>query len=64
MYGGMHYASDVTVGALVGLGCITIGLLAVRAGEEAARRRATAHDLERPEPSMVGGQPLVAGGAR
>jgi membrane-associated phospholipid phosphatase len=35
MYRGMHYASDVTVGALVGLGCIAVALLAVRAGERA-----------------------------
>jgi undecaprenyl-diphosphatase len=32
MYRGMHYASDVTIGALVGLGCIVVALLAVRAG--------------------------------
>ncbi|HEX5587363.1 MAG TPA: phosphatase PAP2 family protein [Acidimicrobiia bacterium] len=35
MYRGMHYASDVTVGALVGLGCIAVALVAVRAGARA-----------------------------
>jgi membrane-associated phospholipid phosphatase len=32
MYRGMHYLSDVTIGALVGLGCIVVALIAVRAG--------------------------------
>ena len=36
MYRGMHYASDVTVGALIGLGCIAVGVLAARAGAAAA----------------------------
>jgi membrane-associated phospholipid phosphatase len=35
MYRGMHYASDVTVGALIGLACIAVALVAVRAGERA-----------------------------
>jgi undecaprenyl-diphosphatase len=39
MYRGMHYASDVTVGATVGLGCIVVGVLAARAGAAAAARR-------------------------
>ena len=36
MYRGMHYPSDVTVGALVGLGCIGVGLLAAANGSRAA----------------------------
>jgi len=35
MYRGMHYASDVTAGALVGLGCIAVAIVSVRAGEQA-----------------------------
>jgi undecaprenyl-diphosphatase len=35
MYRGMHYASDVTVGALVGLGCIAVALVAVHVGGRA-----------------------------
>jgi membrane-associated phospholipid phosphatase len=48
MYRGMHYASDVTVGALVGLGCLVVAALAVRAGTEAAdARRADVLTTER-----------------
>ncbi len=32
MYRGMHYFSDVFVGALVGLGCIVVAVVAVRVG--------------------------------
>ena len=32
MYRGMHYLSDVSVGALVGLGCIVVAIVAVRVG--------------------------------
>ena len=39
MYRGMHYASDVTVGALVGIGCLVVAVLAVRAGTEAVDAR-------------------------
>lgn len=33
MYRGMHYASDAVAGALVGLGCIVVALVAVREGK-------------------------------
>ncbi|MET0628069.1 MAG: phosphatase PAP2 family protein [Acidimicrobiia bacterium] len=56
MYRGMHYASDVTVGALVGLGCIAVALIAVRAGERAFR----ADDVTKPTVP----EPTVAGGTR
>ena len=36
MYRGMHYASDAVVGALVGLGCIVVALVAVSVGARAS----------------------------
>lgn len=38
-YRGMHYASDIVVGALVGLACIAVAVLAVRAGSAAESAR-------------------------
>jgi undecaprenyl-diphosphatase len=41
MYRGMHHPLDVTSGVLVGVLSIAVALLATRAGDSAARRRAT-----------------------
>ena len=37
-YRGMHNATDVICGLLIGAGCITVGYVAVRAGLAAAHR--------------------------
>jgi undecaprenyl-diphosphatase len=52
MYRGMHYASDVTVGATVGVACVVVGVLAARAGATAAARRRVM-----PEPGAVAAAP-------
>jgi membrane-associated phospholipid phosphatase len=36
VYRGLHYPSDVVVGALLGLACLTIAVIAVRAGSRQA----------------------------
>lgn len=71
MYRGMHYASDVTVGAAVGVGCIAVAVLAVRAGSTAAARRAAvrrlgpADETRDEQPSARRSEPpLVSEGAR
>ena len=39
VYRGMHNPTDVICGALIGMGCIAFGYLAVRTGVAVARRR-------------------------
>ena len=46
VYRGMHNATDVICGLLIGAGCITVGYVAVRAGLEAAHRRRVDADPE------------------
>ena len=53
MYRGMHYASDVIVGALVGLGCLVVAVLAVRAGGVHADAASTTRRRARPRPSPI-----------
>ena len=47
VYRGMHHPTDVTVGALLGVACLTVAILAVPAWERGNRR---AHGLGRGEP--------------
>jgi undecaprenyl-diphosphatase len=46
VYRGMHNATDVICGLLIGAGCIVVGYVAVRAGLEAAHRRNVARNGE------------------
>ncbi len=46
VYRGMHNATDVICGLLIGAGCITVGYVAVRAGLAAAQRRNDTADPE------------------
>jgi len=50
VYRGLHYPSDVFVGALLGLACLAVAVVAVRAAPPRARRRAA------PGPADVGGR--------
>ena len=64
MYRGMHYASDVATGAVVGLGCIVVALLAVRAGVAAADRRRARPEADRPVPAAARtARPLAKSGS-
>jgi len=47
-YRGMHNATDVISGLLVGAGCITVGYVAVRAGLAAAHEDREDREVEEP----------------
>jgi undecaprenyl-diphosphatase len=64
MYRGMHFASDVTVGAFVGLGCVAVGLLAVRAGVAACPSADASKGPNARAAATARRQPLVSGTAR
>lgn len=48
MYRGMHFASDVVAGLLIGAGCIAVGYVASRAGFAAAGQRHDDRDDDSP----------------
>jgi undecaprenyl-diphosphatase len=52
MYRGMHNATDVICGLLIGAGCIIVATVAVRAGMDAAHQRRRAADPTGTAPSM------------
>jgi undecaprenyl-diphosphatase len=53
MYRGMHFASDVVAGFLIGSGCIIVAYVAVRAGLVAAERRQRDQGTEAPRLTLV-----------
>jgi undecaprenyl-diphosphatase len=53
MYRGMHFASDVAAGALIGAGCIAVGYVASRAGLAAAVQRQHDRDDDAPHLTLV-----------
>ncbi len=52
VYRGMHNATDVICGLLIGAGCITVGYVAVRAGLAAAHRQRLETDPAATAPSL------------
>jgi undecaprenyl-diphosphatase len=63
VYRGMHNVSDVVCGALIGVGCIVVGHVAVRAGVAAAGRRAELRSDTEPD-THAESMPLVQEVAR